>query len=74
MAERKQVYHISKRAEDGKWQVFLSGSDKVIKLFATKKEAEEYTQKMAENTGRAIVAHNSKGENKGKAVSKTKKK
>ena len=59
-------YHLSKRASDNKWQVFLTGSDKVIKTFATKAEAEEYTKKMAANTGRSILAHASKGASKGK--------
>lgn len=59
-------YHLSKRASDNKWQVFLTGSDKVIKTFATKAEAEEYTKKMAANTGRSILTHASKGASKGK--------
>ena len=59
-------YHLSKRASDNKWQVFLTGSDKVIKTFATKAEAEEYTKKMAANTGRTILTHASKGASKGK--------
>ena len=59
-------YHLSKRASDNKWQVFLTGSDKVIKTFATKPEAEEYTKKMAANTGRSILTHASKGASKGK--------
>ncbi len=61
-----KVYHVSKRKEDGKWQVFISGSDKVIKLFATKAEAEEYCEKMAKNQGATLLVHNSKGANKGK--------
>ena len=60
-------YHLSKR-EDGKWQLFITGSDKVIKTFATKAEA--YAKERAENTGRAILAHNSKGANKGKIAKK----
>ena len=59
-------YHLSKRASDNKWQVFLTGSNKVIKTFATKAEAEEYTKKMAANTGRSILTHASKGASKGK--------
>ena len=59
-------YHLSKRASDNKWQVFLTGSDKVIKTFATKAEAEEYTKRMAANTGRSILTHASKGASKGK--------
>ena len=56
-----KVYHVSKRASDGKWQVFIRGSDKVIKLFATKVEAEEYCTQMAKNQGATLMVHNSKG-------------
>ena len=62
-------YHLSKR-EDGKWQLFITGSDKVIKTFATKAEGEAYAKEKASNTGRAVLAHNSKGANKGKIKSK----
>ena len=62
-------YPLSKR-EDGKWQLFITGSDKVIKTFATKVEAEAYAKERASNTGRAILAHNSKGANKGKIKKK----
>ena len=62
-------YHLSKRA-DGKWQLFITGSDKVIKTFATKAEGEAYAKEKASNTGRAILAHNSKGANKGKIKKK----
>ena len=63
-------YHLSKRASDGKWQVFRAGSDKVIKLFDTKAEAEAYTKQMAENQGVAYLSHASKGKNKGKIQKK----
>ena len=62
-------YHLSKR-EDGKWQLFITGSDKVIKTIATKAEGEAYAKERAENTGRAILNHNSKGANKGKIAKK----
>ena len=62
-------YHLSKR-EDGKWQLFITGSDKVIKTFATKAEGEAYAKERAENTGRAILKHNYKGANKGKIAKK----
>ncbi len=61
-----KVYHVSKRESDQKWQVFIRGSDKVIKLFNTKKEAEEYCEKMAQNQGATLLVHKSKGANKGK--------
>ena len=61
-----KVYHVSKRESDGKWQVFIRGSDKVIKLFSTKVEAETYCEQMAKNQGATLLVHNSKGANKGK--------
>ena len=70
MAKNNSSYHLSKRASDGKWQVFRAGSDKVIKLFDTKAEAEEYTKKMAQNQGVAVLSHASKGKNKGKIQKK----
>lgn len=65
--ERKKsgTYHVSKRSTDGMWQVKVSGG-KVIKLFKTKAEAEEYTSRMALNQDKAIIFHASKGKNKGK--------
>ncbi len=71
MAEKKgptagAAYHLSKRKEDNKWQVFLTGSDKVIKLFDTKAEAEAWVKDRSANTGRAVLVHASKGKNKGK--------
>ena len=62
-----KVYHVSKRASDNKWQVFIQGSDKVIKLFDTKVQAEEYCEKMAQNQGATLLMHKSKGASKGKA-------
>ena len=62
-------YHLSKR-EDGKWQLFITGSDKVIKTFATKAEGEAYAKEKASSTGRKVLAHNSKGANKGKIKKK----
>ena len=64
-------YHLSKRVSDGKWQLFIAGSDKVMKTFSTKVEAEEYTYALAAKTGRKVLVHKSKGANKGK-VSKAK--
>ena len=64
------AYHVSKRASDGMWQVFRAGSDKVIKLFKTKAEAEAYVKQMAENHGVGYLTHASKGKNKGKIQKK----
>ena len=68
--KKNASYHISKRASDNKWQVFRAGSEKVIKLFDTKVEAEEYTKRMAENQGVSYLSHASKGKNKGKIQKK----
>ena len=68
--KNNNAYHISKREKDGMWQVFRAGSDKVIKLFKTKAEAEEYVKKMAENQGVTYHSHASKGKNKGKIQKK----
>ena len=39
--EGRKIYHVAKREKDGKWALKIQGSDTVIKLFDTKKEAEE---------------------------------
>ena len=62
-------YHLSKRS-DGLWQVFLTGSDKVIKTFKTKAEADVWVKEKSANTGRSVLSHNSKGANKGKIKKK----
>lgn len=64
--EQTRVYHVAKRAEDGKWAVKFAGGEKIIKLFDTKAEAEEYTKKMAENQGGVMLTHASKGKSKGR--------
>lgn len=64
--EQKRVYHVAKRAEDGKWTVKFAGGEKVIKLFDTKAEAMAYTEQMAENQGGVMLTHASKGKSKGK--------
>ena len=66
----KRVYHLSKRAEDGKWVVRFAGGEKVIKTFATQKEGLDYCNKMAENQGGTVLVHASKGEQKGRIKSK----
>ena len=70
MAEKKsaptKVYHVSKRAEDGKWALKFAGGSKVIKLFDTKVEAEEAAKKMGANQDATVLIHNSKGAKAGK--------
>lgn len=67
--EATRTYHLVKRS-DGKWEVKFAGGQKAIKLFNTQKEAIEYSKKMAENQGGAMLVHNSKGENKGRIKKK----
>lgn len=62
----KKVYEIHKRSTDNLWTVKIKGSDKVIKTFKTKVEAEDYTHSMAGNQEAAVLVRNSKGANKGK--------
>ena len=64
MAGRK-VYHVAKRESDGKWYVRIQNSDKVIKLFDTKVEAEAYCKTLGENQSGTVLIHNSKGKSKG---------
>ena len=64
-----RTYHVVKR-EDGKWEVKYAGGEKAIKLFATQKEAIEFTKVMAKNQDGTMLVHNSKGENKGRIKKK----
>jgi hypothetical protein len=71
MAEKKpaakkqevKVWHISKREEDGQWQVKAQGAQKATKLFRTKAEAEEYVKTLkANNEGSRVIKHKKTGE------------
>lgn len=66
MAEGRKVYHVAKRESDGKWYVRIQGSDKVIKLFDTKVEAETYCKTLGANQSGTILVHASKGKSKGR--------
>ena len=63
--DTKSVYHVSKREEDGMWQVKYTGG-RVIKLCKTKEEAMVYAKQMADNQEGTVIFHPSKGQNKGK--------
>lgn len=52
-----KVYHVSKRKEDGKWQIKLAGGAKAIKLFATQAEALAYCRQLAISQGARIILH-----------------
>ena len=54
---KTKVYHISKRKEDGKWQVKFANGQKALKLFDTQKEAIEYAKVKAENQDGRITIH-----------------
>lgn len=56
-APSKKNYHVSKRAEDGKWQVKFATGQKVIKLFDTQAEAIKYAQNLADNQDGCITIH-----------------
>lgn len=56
----KTIYHVSKRENDGReWKVFIQGSDKIIKLFKTQKEALDYALSLCnnKNDGSTVVLH-----------------
>lgn len=60
-ASATKVYHISKRKEDGMWQIKAAGGEKAIKLFKTQKEAIDYCKKLAENQEANIMIHKEDG-------------
>ncbi len=61
MAEAKVAYHVSKREEKDsrEWKVFIQGSNKVIKLFPTQKEALDYALSLCKNkdNGSYVMLH-----------------
>lgn len=61
--ERPKTWHITKRAEDGMWQVKAEGASRATKLFRTKAEAEEYVKTLKNNNeGSKVVSHKKTGE------------
>lgn len=56
-----KVYHISKRKDDGKWQIKAEGGAKAIKLFKTQKEAIDYCKTLADNQDARIMIHKEDG-------------
>ncbi|MCL1811385.1 MAG: DUF2188 domain-containing protein [Methanomassiliicoccaceae archaeon] len=58
-----KVWHITKRDEDGMWQVKAEGAERATKLFRTKAEAEEYVKTLVSNNeGSRVVKHKKTGE------------
>ncbi|MDR3282243.1 MAG: DUF2188 domain-containing protein [Candidatus Methanoplasma sp.] len=61
--DKPKVWHITKREEDGKWQVKAEGNEKATKLFRTKAEAEDYVKELKNNNeGSRVVSHKKTGE------------
>ena len=59
--EQAKVYHITKRAVDGKWQVKFSKGKKAIKLFDTQAEAIDFAKHLAYNQDASIMIHKEDG-------------
>lgn len=54
----KIIYHITKRDNNGReWKVFIQGSDKVIKLFSTQKEALDYAKALNKDKDTTVMLH-----------------
>ena len=70
--EGTKVYHLTKRKEDDMWAITFVGGQKPVKLFKTKKEAEEYLAVLTKNQGASALIRNSKGAKAGKFASSIK--
>ena len=70
--ESTKVYHLTKRKEDNMWAITFVGGEKAVKLFKTKKEAEEYLEVLSKNQGATALIRNSKGAKAGKFASSMK--
>jgi hypothetical protein len=58
-----KVWHITKREDDGMWQVKAQGASRATKLFKTKAEAEEYVKTLVSNNeGSRVIKHKKTGE------------
>lgn len=58
----ENIYHVTRRKEDGKWQVKLQKGDKAIKLFNTQEEAYAYAKKIAGNKEGTVHLHKVSGQ------------
>ena len=56
------IYHVTKRKSDGKWQVKYRGGERAIKLFNTQAEAIEFAKKLAEKRGGSVTVHKTTGQ------------
>ncbi len=59
--KRTDIYHVSRRKDDGKWQVKYGGSDKPIKLFDTQAEAIDYATELSKKYDKSITIHKKDG-------------
>ena len=55
------VYHVTKRKADRRWQVKLQRGERAIKLFRTQKEALLYAEELAKKKGGRVVLHKTTG-------------
>ena len=58
--QKKGAYFVSPRP-DGRWQVKRANSEKILKIFDTKVEAEEYAKRVAANQGSTVVRQKKDG-------------
>ena len=58
MAKR---YHISKRKDDGKWQVKRAKGGRALKLFSTQAEAIAFAKERAERMDASVTIHKKDG-------------
>ena len=58
----ENIYHVTRRKEDGKWQVKLQKGDKAIKLFNTQEEAYAYAKKISGNKEGTVHLHKVSGQ------------
>ncbi len=56
-----RVYHISRHALSGTWQVRLANGEKAIKTFFTQQEAIDYAKALVKTQGGSIRVHSKKG-------------
>lgn len=54
---KNKVYHISKRKDDGKWQVKFANGERALKLFDTQAEAIVFAKEKAKNQEGSISIH-----------------
>jgi hypothetical protein len=52
-----KTYHVSKRKDDGKWQVKFANGKKALKLFDTQAEAINFAEEKADNQDANITIH-----------------